>query len=65
MDGAFPRPFLQAGLALLANGSWAVVLVPATAALIRVRVIEREERYLERAFGEEYLRYEAGVRRWV
>ena len=27
--------------------------------------IEREEQYLERIFGEEYLTYKTNVRRWV
>jgi protein-S-isoprenylcysteine O-methyltransferase Ste14 len=54
-----------AGAASLANAPWAVLLLPVALAVIRRGVIEREERYLERKFGEEYLRYKGRVRRWI
>jgi protein-S-isoprenylcysteine O-methyltransferase Ste14 len=38
--------------------------VPAVVLIIS-QVILREERYLERKFGAEYLRYKASVRRWL
>jgi len=56
---------LYLGLALWLGVFWAVMLLPAVIALIQHYVIAREEQYLERKFGEEYLRYKAGVRRWV
>ncbi len=56
---------MYAGIASLANALWAILLLPAALVVIRHGVIGREERYLERKFGEEYLRYKARVRRWI
>jgi protein-S-isoprenylcysteine O-methyltransferase Ste14 len=56
---------IYTGVAGLANALWAILLLPAALFGIQRGVIEREERYLERKFGEEYLRYKARVRRWI
>jgi protein-S-isoprenylcysteine O-methyltransferase Ste14 len=58
--GYLSLTMLYAGIAVLRNALWAVVLLP-----VVVYVIEREERYLERTFGEEYLNYKARVRRYA
>ena len=56
---------IYAGIASLANTLWAILFLPATLFVIQRGVIEREERYLAREFGEEYLRYKTQVRRWI
>ena len=56
---------LYAGIAVLRNALWAIVLLPLVLLVIQREVIGREERYLERTFGEEYLDYKTIVRRWV
>jgi protein-S-isoprenylcysteine O-methyltransferase Ste14 len=56
---------IYAGISSLANALSSILLLPAVLSVIQRGVIEREERYLERKFGEEYLRYKARVRRWV
>jgi protein-S-isoprenylcysteine O-methyltransferase Ste14 len=56
---------LYAGIAVLRNALWAILLLPLVVYVIQREVIGREERYLERTFGEEYLAYKARVRRWV
>jgi protein-S-isoprenylcysteine O-methyltransferase Ste14 len=56
---------LYTGIAVLRNALWAILLLPLVVYVIQREVIEREERYLERTFGEEYLAYKARVRRWV
>lgn len=56
---------LYAGIALLANSLWAMLLLPGVLVLMSRGVIAREEQYLERRFGGVYLQYKARVRRWM
>jgi protein-S-isoprenylcysteine O-methyltransferase Ste14 len=63
--GYLSMAVIYTGIASLANALWAILFLPAALAVIRRGVIEREERYLERKFGEEYLRYKAQARRWI
>jgi protein-S-isoprenylcysteine O-methyltransferase Ste14 len=56
---------IYTGVSSLANALSSILLLPAVLLVIQRGVIEREERYLERKFGEEYLRYKERVRRWV
>ena len=56
---------ITAGLALLTNALWPLILLPIVIVIVRRAVIDREEHYLTAKFGEEYLRYKARVRRWL
>jgi protein-S-isoprenylcysteine O-methyltransferase Ste14 len=56
---------LYVGLALALRSAVALALLPVVLAAIRYGVIAREERYLERAFGEPYRSYKGRVRRWL
>jgi protein-S-isoprenylcysteine O-methyltransferase Ste14 len=53
------------GIALLAHAPWALVPLPFVVLVMDRAVIAREERYLERKFGGEYLGYKTRVRRWI
>jgi protein-S-isoprenylcysteine O-methyltransferase Ste14 len=53
------------GIALLASALWVLLPLPVVLAVIDNGVIKREERYLERKFGDEYVAYRRGVRRWI
>ena len=53
------------GVAISTNALWAIVLLPFALLTVTTGVIKREERYLERKFGEEYLHYKARARRWL
>lgn len=56
---------LYAGVALLIDSLWLLLITVPLIAVLRVAVIGPEERYLERKFGEEYRRYRSRVRRWL
>ena len=56
---------MYVGISALANALLPILLLPAVQQLMRRGVIEREERYLERKFGDEYLQYKERVRRWI
>ena len=56
---------IYAGIAVLRNSLWTILPLPALLLVVQREVIGREERYLERAFGEEYLDYKARVRPWM
>ena len=53
------------GVAILVNSAWILLAVPVGLILIDRTVVTREERYLERKFGDEYLNYKRRVRRWI
>ena len=56
---------LQLGIAIWVNSLWLLATLVGAVALIHYVVILREEQYLERRFGAQYLDYKASVRRWL
>jgi protein-S-isoprenylcysteine O-methyltransferase Ste14 len=53
------------GIALLVGNWWTIILIPLLIIIMNLYVIQREENYLERTFGKEYLDYKKRVRRWI
>ena len=56
---------LHIGVGAWTNSLWFFVLAAIFVALLTGGVILREERYLERKFGDQYLTYKSRVRRWI
>jgi protein-S-isoprenylcysteine O-methyltransferase Ste14 len=55
---------LVGGIGVALASDWTLVLLVPMAVVLHYGVVLREERYLERKFGEEYRRYKAAVPRW-
>lgn len=56
---------VQVSAAVWANSLWFLPLAAVSVPIFAWGVISREEKYLERKFGEEYLAYKSRVRRWL
>jgi len=53
------------GASFLIGPLWPLALLPLVLWVMRRGVIDREERYLERKFGDDYVRYREAVPRWL
>jgi len=53
------------GIAIAAQSLWALALLIVVLVVMQQGVVRREEHYLERKFGGDYLRYKERVRRWI
>ena len=56
---------LHLGVAVWVNSGWLLGTLVVSLAVMSFGVIAREERYLERRFGDAYTNYKAAVRRWL
>ncbi|MEN2709836.1 methyltransferase family protein [Sphingomonas sp. NPDC092331] len=61
----FGMALAYAGVAIWMDSLVALLLLIPLIFVIQREVIEREESYLARKFGERYLSYKSAVRRWI
>jgi protein-S-isoprenylcysteine O-methyltransferase Ste14 len=56
---------LQLGIAIWVNSLWLLATLVVAVALMHFVVVPKEEQYLGRRFGSQYLEYKGSVRRWL
>ncbi|MBI5620749.1 isoprenylcysteine carboxylmethyltransferase family protein [Candidatus Gottesmanbacteria bacterium] len=56
---------LTIGIAILVNTLWILVMLIPVLLVMQFGVIAREEAYLTKKFGDEYLHFKSKVRRWL
>ncbi|MGB5439612.1 MAG: isoprenylcysteine carboxylmethyltransferase family protein [Gammaproteobacteria bacterium] len=56
---------VQITIAVWLNNAWILALAIVSVFVITQYAIKREERYLEKIFGQDYLDYKQRVRRWL
>jgi protein-S-isoprenylcysteine O-methyltransferase Ste14 len=55
---------IYTGFSILTGAIWSILLLPVVMFIINRGVIDREERYLEQKFGDQYRSYKKHVQRW-
>jgi len=63
--GYLSLALMYLGIATLTSALWGLATLLPTLAVIQIGVIQREERYLEGKFGDEYRRYKSRTRQWL
>jgi protein-S-isoprenylcysteine O-methyltransferase Ste14 len=63
--GYLGMALVYAGIVALVAAPWAYLTLAIALVVMDRGVIAREERYLERRFGDDYRRYKARTRRWI
>jgi protein-S-isoprenylcysteine O-methyltransferase Ste14 len=53
------------GLSFIIGNWWNLLILPFLILIVREYLIKREEKYLERKFGQQYFDYKTKVRRWL
>ena len=53
------------GITCFIGNWWHIILFPLLLLIVQGYIIDREEKYLDRRFGKEYLDYKTKVRRWL
>ena len=56
---------LLIGFSFIFHMYWGLILSPVFIILMKLLVIQHEEAYLEKKFGEQYTSYKSRVRRWL
>jgi protein-S-isoprenylcysteine O-methyltransferase Ste14 len=52
-------------IAVFANSAWHIIAFILLFVFFNFGVVTREEQYLEKSFGDEYIKYKQRVRRWI
>jgi len=61
----FGLMLLYSSIAIFKGNWWTFILIPLLVFVVQFFVIRKEENYLDRAFGNEYILYKQRVRRWI